>query len=68
MYTCKNFQTKKALKEAIVAGDVPVQDAPYAKPGRTVIEMPWGFHKSYADVQLVEKGGQLVIPQGSKVR
>ena len=63
------------LKEAVKQGDVQVQrytnGGPFAEsPGDGVIEMPHypEPHRAYASVTVIEKDGNLVIPQGSKVR
>ena len=60
MYTDKNFQTKKALKEAVASGQrVGIfQPGPFGgnepKDGTTAVEGPWypQPHKWYAGVTL----------------
>jgi hypothetical protein len=71
MYTVVDYKTKKELKQAVEAHDVPVYQPGGmfpTKAGSTCIEMPHGYHKAYASVTVVEKNGELVIPQGSKVK
>jgi hypothetical protein len=69
MYTVTNYKTKKAFKEAVAAGDVPVfQPGPFgpnARDGACCIEGPHypEPHKWYAAVT-VRNG---VVPKGSKV-
>jgi hypothetical protein len=67
-YTDRNFSTKKALREAVAAGDVSVfQPGPFGpevKDGPAAIEGPHGYHRWYASVTV--KGG--VIPKGTKVK
>lgn len=72
MYAVKNFRTKKELKEAVAAGDVPVFQPGGmfpTKAGPTCVEGPHypEPHKWYASATVVEKDGQFVIAQGSKV-
>jgi len=59
MYTHTNFKTKKLLKEAVKAGDKvtcynPGGMFPGTTNGRDVIEGPHGFHRWYADVDIVD--------------
>ena len=69
-YASKNFKSKKALREAVAVGDVPVfQPGPFGPDvadGSAVIEGPHypEAHRFYAAVTV--KGG--VIPEGSKVK
>jgi len=70
MYTDRNFKSKKALVEAVAAGDVSVyQPGPFGgavNVGFASIEGPHypEPHRWYARVEV--RGG--VIPKGSKVR
>ena len=69
-YTVTDFKNKKALREAVAAGDVPVyQPGPFGpdvRDGDAAIEGPHypKPHSWYASVTV--KGG--LIPKGSKVR
>jgi hypothetical protein len=52
-----NFKTKKALKEAVAAGrkiGIHNPSGMFEEPdnGTAVVEMPWEFHRSYAQVTL----------------
>ena len=64
MYTSKNFKTKKALKEAITAGQkISVwQPGPFGggdySNGKYCVEGPWEYHKWYASVEV--KDGYIV--------
>lgn len=70
MYTVRNFRNKKALREAVAQGDVPVyQPGPFGPDvpdGSGAVEGPHypEPHRWYAAVTV--KDGR--IPQGSKVR
>jgi hypothetical protein len=69
-YTCKNFKTKKELREAVERTDVAVyQPGPFGpdiKDGIIVFEGPHAPepHRWYASAPV--KNG--VIPKGSKVK
>lgn len=74
-YTIRDFETKKELKAAVAEGDVPVQrytnGGPFAeRPGVKCIEGPHypRPHKFYAEVTVIDKDGELVIPKGSRVK
>lgn len=64
MYTSKNFKTKKALKEAITAGQkISVwQPGPFGggdySNGKYCVEGPWEYHKWYSSVEV--KDGYIV--------
>lgn len=60
-HVSKNFQTKKAFKEAVKAGQaVYVQDNPIfgseVKAGVAYISGPWEYHKWYAQVKVNDEG------------
>lgn len=64
MYTVKNFKTKKALRDAIAAGETVTLYAPgFGEPKRDGIEYVEGPHypephKWYAEVQM--KDGKVI--------
>lgn len=63
MHCEPNYKTKKALREAVAAGQYvsafqPGGIFPSQTDGRTVIEGPHEYHKWYAQVDLVD--GQIV--------
>lgn len=57
MYTSKNFPSKKALKDAVKAGEKVTVFAPGLgcppENGQCAVEGPHGFHKWYAQVTIV---------------
>jgi hypothetical protein len=57
MYTVRDFKTKKALKEAVAAGEKvavfqPGPFGPDVKDGRGCVEGPHGYHRWYAGVTI----------------
>lgn len=58
MYTDKNFKSKKALKEALAAGERLTyhQPGPFGgnepKNGKIYLEGPHGYHKWYAEAEV----------------
>ena len=58
MYTDQNFQTKKALKDAVASGKAigVFSPGPFPAPhnGNVTLEGPHGFHKWYAQATVVD--------------
>jgi hypothetical protein len=76
MYTVINFASKKELREAVAQNDVKVQrytnSGPFAESAgpHKCIEGPHypKPHKFYAEVEVIEREGELLIAKGSKVK